>query len=88
MKKAKKRKPDELRSEYKRSDFGAMVRGKYVKRLQEQSNVVLLDPRVAEFFPSPASVNSALLSLARVAKRSASLANRTAPNRARRLRAG
>ena len=60
---------DELRFEYKRSDFGVLVRGKYVERLREKSNVVVLDPKVAEFFPNAASVNSALLSLAEVAKR-------------------
>jgi len=37
MKKAKKRTPeDDLRPEYKRSDFaGPMVRGKYASRLRE-----------------------------------------------------
>ena len=73
MKKAKKRAVDELRSEYKRSDFGTLVRGKYAERLREKSNVVVLDPRVAELFPNAASVNSALLSLAKVAKQSARL---------------
>src|SRR3990167_7298800 len=71
LKKARSRAGDELRSEYKRSDFGVLVRGKYVERLREESNVVVLDPRVAKLFPNAASVNSALLSLAEVAKRSA-----------------
>ena len=78
MKKAKKTAVDELRPEYKRQDFGTLVRGKYAEKLREKSNVVVLDPRVAEFFPNAASVNSALLSLAEVAKRSASLAKRSA----------
>jgi hypothetical protein len=73
MKKARKRSVDELRSEYKRSDFDVLVRGKYIERLREKSNVVVLDPRVAELFPNAAAVNSALLSLAEVAKRSARL---------------
>jgi hypothetical protein len=73
MKKARKRGADELRSEYKRSDFGVLVRGKYIERLREKSNVVVLDPRVAELFPNAESVNSALLSLAEIAKRSARL---------------
>jgi hypothetical protein len=64
-----------------------MVRGKYAKRLQQRSNVVVLDPRVAELFPNPASVNSALLSLAKVAKRSATLAAHPSGPRGRRLRA-
>ena len=83
MKKARRRAGDELRSEYKRSDFGVLVRGKYVERLREKSNVVVLDPRVAEFFPNAASVNSALLSLAKAAKRSARL-SRTRQKAARR----
>lgn len=73
MKKARRRAVDELRSEYKRSDFGVLVRGKYIERLRERSNVVVLDPRVAKLFPNAASVNSALLSLAEVARRSARL---------------
>jgi hypothetical protein len=83
MKKAKQP-PDELRSEYTRSDFGVMVRGKYAKRLRQRSNIVVLDPRVAELFPNPASVNSALLSLAQVAKRSAALAAHPPRSRGRR----
>jgi len=73
MRKARKRAVDELRPEYKRSDFGVLVRGKYIKQLRERSNVVVLDARVAKLFPNAASVNSALLSLAAVAKRSARL---------------
>ena len=73
MKKARKRRVDELRSEYKRSDFDALIRGKYIERLREKSNVVVIDPRVAELFPNAESVNSALLSLAEIAKRSARL---------------
>ena len=36
---------DELRTEYKRSDFpGGLVRGKYAKRIKESSNVIVLKP--------------------------------------------
>ena len=73
MKKARKPRPEDLRAEYKRSDFGVLVRGKYAARLREKSNVVVLDPRLEKFFLRPASVNSALLSLAEVARRAASL---------------
>ena len=72
MKKAKKPAADELRSEYKRSDFPALVRGKYVQRLQTSSNVVVLDPEVAHLFPNAASVNAALRSLAEIARRASS----------------
>jgi hypothetical protein len=56
MKKAKK--ADELRPEYLRADFDALVRGKYIKRLRERSNVVVLDPEIAKVFPNGASVNA------------------------------
>ena len=69
MRKAKKSAADELRSEYKHSDFGALVRGKYVQRLQTSSNVVGLDPDVADLFPNAAAVNAALPSLAEIARR-------------------
>ena len=72
MKRTKK-KPGELRSEYKRSDFGALVRGKYARRLEESSNVVLLDPEIADLFPNAASVNTALRALAEIARRSGSI---------------
>jgi hypothetical protein len=60
---------DEMRPEYKRSDFGELVRGKYVERLKKGSNVVVLDPRVAQAFPTSEAVNEALLSLLDLAKR-------------------
>ena len=69
MKKARKTKKNELRAEYKRSDFtGPLVRGKYAKRLRESSNIVVLKPEVAEAFPNEESVNSALLSLMKLAQ--------------------
>jgi hypothetical protein len=73
MKKGKRRQKDELRSEYKLSDFPTpMVRGKYAKRLKESSNIVVLRPEVAAVFPNEDAVNSALLSLIELAKATAS----------------
>ena len=69
MRKAKEVAADELRSEYKRSDFGTLVRGKYIERLRTSSNVVILDPEVADLFPNAEAVNAALRSLAEIAKR-------------------
>lgn len=43
---------DELRVEYKRSDFGRLQRGKYYERVKAGSNVVVLDPEVATVFPN------------------------------------
>ena len=84
MRKAKQLGVEELRAEYKRSDFGTLERGKYVERVRASSNVVVLDPRLTDLFPNPESVNAALLSLAEIAKRSARRAPRSA--RARRKR--
>ena len=77
MKKVKKLASNELRSEYKRSDFGALVRGKYIEQLKAHSNVVVLDLEVAELFPNAAAVNAALRSLADIAKRAGSLRRRS-----------
>jgi hypothetical protein len=53
------------KKEYKRSDLGARVRGKYAKRIRESTNVVVLDPKVAKVFPNDEAVNSALRGLIR-----------------------
>ena len=42
-----KSKSDELRAEYRRSDFGKLERGKYYARVKASSNVVVLDAEVA-----------------------------------------
>ena len=70
MKKARPKKRDELRPEYRRSDFGKMVRGKYASRIAASTNVVVLDPEVAEAFPNDEAVNEALRSLINLAKAS------------------
>lgn len=65
MKKAKD--IDELRPEYKLSDFKSKgVRGKYYKRIMaEGTNVVLLDRDVQKAFPDSITVNEALRSILR-----------------------
>ena len=54
--------PDEMRDEY---DFSNAVRGKYAERFAKGSNVIVLDPDVAETFPDAQAVNEALRVLAR-----------------------
>jgi hypothetical protein len=63
MKKAKTELNDWSRPEYKRSDFGDMVRGKYASRIRKSTNVVVLDPQVAKVFPNDEAVNNALREL-------------------------
>jgi len=56
---------DEMRPEY---DFSGGVRGKYYEAYQQASNIVVLDPDVAEVFRDSASVNEALRLIAKIAK--------------------
>lgn len=50
-------------------DFSGGVRGKYAKRYREGTNVVVIDPDVAEYFPDHDSVNDALRGLAEIIKK-------------------
>ena len=86
MKKAKSV-SDDLRPEYKRSDFGKLERGKYYERVKASSNVVILDADVAKVFPNSASVNKALHTLVEVAQKASGLTRRSA-GRGKRRRAG
>jgi len=52
----------ELRPEY---DFSKGVRGKYAAQYREGSNVVVLEPDVAETFKTSEAVNEALRQVAR-----------------------
>ena len=54
-----------MRQEY---DFSSGVRGKHHEAYRRGTNVVLLDPDVAEVFKDSAAVNSALRALAQVAR--------------------
>ena len=56
---------DELRTEY---DFSGGVRGKHYEAYREGTNVVFLDPDVAQVFQDSASVNQALRLLLKLAK--------------------
>ena len=60
MKGNKKKNGSDLLSEY---DFSGGVRGKYAKRYQEGSNVIILDRDVAKVFHTRDSVNPALRAL-------------------------
>jgi hypothetical protein len=71
MKKSKKKaRPlesdeDTMRREY---DFSKAVRGATAARYAEGTNVVLLDPDVAEIFPNARAVNEALRTIARLTR--------------------
>lgn len=62
---------EEMRAEYRREDLGPLVRGKYAARCSESSNVVVIDPSLADAFPNSAAVNTALRGLLDLATASA-----------------
>ncbi len=65
MKKAK----DEMRSEYKRSDFAKLERGKFYAEVAAGTSVALLEPAIAKAFPTSKAVNEALAGLLVLAKK-------------------
>jgi len=65
----KQKAADELRQRYDFSALKGGVQGKYFKRYQAGTNLVLLSPDVARHFPNEQSVNSALRTLIRAGKR-------------------
>ncbi len=62
----KMQKDPDMLEEY---DFKKGIKGKYSKRNEEGSNVVVIDPDVAKFFPDHNSVNQALRSLTKIIKK-------------------
>lgn len=79
MKKTNPIPSDDMRPEY---DFASMkggVRGKYVRRAREGTNIVLIEPEVAAAFPTEAAVNEALkgvLNTTRAVRNTGGLPNR------------
>ncbi len=72
MKKVEAEQEDEMRPEYNFSQLKGGVRGKYAERYRAGTNLVLLEPDVAQAFPDAAAVNEALRLLMKVAKTQAS----------------
>src|SRR5437899_5238952 len=65
-----KRRSDDLRPEYDLSTLRGSVRSKYYKQATTGTNLVLLEPDVAQAFPDSSSVNRALRLLQEVARKS------------------
>jgi hypothetical protein len=57
-------------------DFSKGERGKYAKRYAEGTNVVLIEPDLAQVFPDSASVNEALRARVTLARKSTEKAGR------------
>jgi len=64
----KRERRNELRREYDLSKLRGGVRGKYISRYRAGTNLVLLSPDVAEYFPDEQSVNTALRTLIHASK--------------------
>jgi hypothetical protein len=65
MSKSKPKKDTEaMRESY---DFSGGKRGKYAQRYEKGSNVVVLDPDVAELYPDAQAVNRVLRTIAQIA---------------------
>ena len=68
------RKDPDMLEEY---DFSKGMQGKYAKKYSEGTNVVVIDPDVAKFFPDRDSVNQALMSLTEIIKRQKKTPNKS-----------
>lgn len=66
------RRDQDMLEEY---DFSTGVQGKYAKRYEEGTNVVVIEPDVLKFFPDHDSVNQALRSLSDIIKKQRKLHN-------------
>lgn len=83
MKKAK----DEMRSEYKRSDFTRLERGKFYAEVAAGTSVALLDPAIAKAFPTSQAVNEALAGLLALTEKTSRITRRSTRRRAKTARA-
>ena len=68
---------DRMRTEYKRSDFGKLERGKFFKEVAKGTSVVLLDPQLAKAFPTSEAVNKALSGLLALTEQTARITSRS-----------
>jgi hypothetical protein len=80
MKKAK----DEMRPEYKRSDFGRLERGKFYAEVAKGTAVALLDPPIAKAFPTSKAVNDALHGLLALTEQTSRITMRSTGRRRKR----
>jgi hypothetical protein len=75
---------NEIRAEYKRSDFVKLERGKFFKEVAKGTSVALIDPKLAKAFPTSEAVNEALRGLLALADETARITGRSSrPTRKR-----
>lgn len=83
MKKAK----DQMRREYKRSDFSKLERGKFYAEVAKGTSVALLEPSIAKSFPTSRSVNEALSGLLELTEKTSRITRRSTRKRVKSVRA-
>ncbi|OFV98309.1 MAG: hypothetical protein A3H28_08145 [Acidobacteria bacterium RIFCSPLOWO2_02_FULL_61_28] len=69
MKKSGRKTKDDLQPEYDFAKMPGGVRGKYVQRYRQGTNLALLDRDVAEVFPNDEAVNETLRAVKNAAAR-------------------
>ena len=84
MKKAK----DEMKREYKRTDFSKLERGKFYAEVAKGTSVALLESSIAKAFPTSRAVNEALSGLLELTKKTSRITRRSTRARAKAARAG
>ena len=81
-----KRNSDDLRPEYDLSKLKGGVRGKYYRKATAGTNLVLIEPELANLFPDTESVNRALRLLAETAASATERSRRPIKTRDKRLK--
>ena len=79
---------DEMRSEYKRSDFAKLERGKFYAEVAAGTSVALLEPEIAKAFPTSKAVNEALSGLLVLTEKTSRITRRSTRVRAKSARTG
>ena len=81
----KKTKGD-MRTDYKRTDFSKLERGKFFAEVAAGISVALLEPDIAKAFPTSKAVNEALAGLLVLTEKTARITRRSTRSRARTVR--
>ncbi len=79
-----KKPKDEMRKEYKRSDFAKLERGKFYAEVRAGTSVALLEPEIAKAFPTSKAVNEALHGLLSIAEQASRITSPSTGRRAKR----
>ncbi|MDH4152289.1 MAG: hypothetical protein OEV01_00740 [Nitrospira sp.] len=76
-----KKDKDDMRSEYKRSDFTRLERGQFYPAIAAGTSVVLLEPAIAKAFPTSKAVNEALAGLLLLTEKTTRITRRSTRRR-------